>query len=161
MCPRLSCLVSSPSSSSSSSLLKCCPGLHSDLSWHISQCIMEQSVDTPFPQAMERTVESEYLEPGPSAARWRRTGKSAPGAVCAAPATIKEDTYALSAPVTEYASSSSAPSRVSVCGAPAFADTYASPVPVTEYASSLSPAMANAGPTEVQHMLTPTHHQLQ
>ena len=64
----------------------------------------------------------------------------------------KEDTYALPAPVTEYAPSSSAPSRVSVHGAhgaPAPADTHASSVPVTEYASSLSPTMAFAGPSPV------------
>ena len=98
---------------------------------HFSQCIMEQSVDTPFPQAMERTVESEYLEPGLAAA--------APAAVCAATAAaaVKEDTYALPAPETEYASSSSAPSRVIANGAPAPADTKTSPVPLTEYASSL------------------------
>ena len=72
---------------------------------------MEQSVDTPFLQAMARTVESEYVEPGPAAARRRRTGKygaSDPAAVYAAPATVKEyvasspsDTYAIPAPVTD------------------------------------------------------------
>ena len=42
---------------------------------HTSQRIVEQSVDTPFPQAMARTVESYSVEPGPAAARRRRTCK--------------------------------------------------------------------------------------
>ena len=69
----------------------------------ISQRIMEQTVDTPFPQAMGRTVDSEYLEPGPAAARRWRTGKygaSVPAAVSAAPATVKE--YVASSPADTY-----------------------------------------------------------
>ena len=87
--------------------------------------ITKQSIHTPFPQVMERTMESQYVEPGPAAVRRRRTGKygaSAPAAVYAAPATVM----------------ASSP-----------ADTYALPATVTEHASSPSPAMAYAGPTPV------------
>ena len=94
---------------------------------HISQRIVEQSVDTPFPQAVARTVESENVEPVPAAARRRWTGKygACAAAEYAAPATLKE-----------YV-------------APAPADTNASPAPETEYAPSPSPAVAYAGPTPV------------
>ena len=73
---------------------------------HTSERIMEQTVDAPFPQAMEGIVESEYV--APAAAMRRRTGKyvaPAPAAACAAPATVKECVASSPDPVIKHVAS--------------------------------------------------------
>ena len=72
---------------------------------------MEQTVDTPFPQAVEGIVESEYVAAAPAAARRRRTGNCMAPALataCAAPATLKEYVASSPAPVIEHVASAPA-----------------------------------------------------
>ena len=82
---------------------------------HNSERIMEQTLDAPFPQAMEGIVEFDNAAPAPAVARKRRTGKSvasAPAVACATPTTVKECVAsspvacAAPAPVIEYVASS-------------------------------------------------------
>ena len=107
---------------------------------HNSERIMEQTVDAPFPQAMEGIVEFDNAAPTPAVARKRRTGKSvasAPAVACATPTTVKECVAsspvacAAPAPVIEYVASS--PSE-DVAPTPDF--SCAAPAPEIEYVAS-------------------------
>ena len=79
---------------------------------------MNQTVNAPAPQIMERMFESGYLAPTSAVARRRRSVKgvtSAPAVTCAVPAAVIE--------CVEYV-------------APAPAGTYAAPATVSEHVAS-------------------------